>query len=123
MVKDDLYKKSKGGGLKLKGGLPDNSKKSKKRKEDKSTKEEGSANPPRVEEVTEQEVDEIAGILGPNADRLTEIQRKHILVQYYRMQEQAQAGRKKTYRGRVEELNKHLASLSDHFDIPKVGPG
>lgn len=28
-----------------------------------------------------------------------------------------------TYRQRVDEYNKRLASLSEHHDIPKVGPG
>ncbi|KAF8820453.1 hypothetical protein IE077_003165 [Cardiosporidium cionae] len=28
-----------------------------------------------------------------------------------------------THRQRVEKLNQHLSTLSEHFDIPKVGPG
>mmetsp|Transcript_135402 Transcript_135402/g.239522 ORF Transcript_135402/g.239522 Transcript_135402/m.239522 type:complete len:121 (+) Transcript_135402:135-497(+) len=28
-----------------------------------------------------------------------------------------------THRERMDRLNKHLCSLSEHFDIPKVGPG
>eukprot|EP01070_Trichotokara_eunicae_P009092 Trichotokara_eunicae@DN5974_c0_g1_i10.p1 len=28
-----------------------------------------------------------------------------------------------SYREKVDQLNKHLATLSEHFDIPKVGPG
>eukprot|EP00930_Biecheleria_cincta_P055633 TRINITY_DN41938_c0_g1_i1.p2 TRINITY_DN41938_c0_g1~~TRINITY_DN41938_c0_g1_i1.p2 ORF type:complete len:125 (-),score=35.01 TRINITY_DN41938_c0_g1_i1:215-589(-) len=30
---------------------------------------------------------------------------------------------KYTHRQRMDRLNSHLASLSEHFDIPKVGPG
>jgi len=29
----------------------------------------------------------------------------------------------KSYRQRVEEYNKYLSTLSEHHDIPKVGPG
>jgi protein FAM32A len=29
----------------------------------------------------------------------------------------------KSHRQRVEEFNQHLASLTEHYDIPKVGPG
>eukprot|EP00897_Mesotaenium_endlicherianum_P006165 jgi/Mesen1/5577/ME000281S04642 len=29
----------------------------------------------------------------------------------------------KSHRQRVEEFNKYLANLSEHYDIPKVGPG
>mmetsp|Transcript_32399 Transcript_32399/g.55438 ORF Transcript_32399/g.55438 Transcript_32399/m.55438 type:complete len:113 (+) Transcript_32399:30-368(+) len=30
---------------------------------------------------------------------------------------------KKSYRERVEEYNQHLDEITEHFDIPKVGPG
>jgi protein FAM32A len=29
----------------------------------------------------------------------------------------------KSHRQRVEEFNQYLANLSEHYDIPKVGPG
>lgn len=29
----------------------------------------------------------------------------------------------KTYRQRVEEFNQYVSKLSEHYDIPKVGPG
>ena len=29
----------------------------------------------------------------------------------------------KTHKQRVEELNAHLARLSEHHDMPKIGPG
>ncbi|KAF8819864.1 hypothetical protein IE077_003875 [Cardiosporidium cionae] len=28
-----------------------------------------------------------------------------------------------THRQRIDKLNQHLSTLSEHFDIPKVGPG
>ncbi|KAL6215217.1 hypothetical protein ACLB2K_014648 [Fragaria x ananassa] len=30
---------------------------------------------------------------------------------------------KKSHRDRVQEFNQYLANLSEHYDIPKVGPG
>uniref|UniRef100_A0A7S4MIF7 Uncharacterized protein n=1 Tax=Vannella robusta TaxID=1487602 RepID=A0A7S4MIF7_9EUKA len=30
---------------------------------------------------------------------------------------------RKSYRERVEEYNQHLDELTEHFDVPKVGPG
>ncbi|KAG9150510.1 hypothetical protein Leryth_010894 [Lithospermum erythrorhizon] len=29
----------------------------------------------------------------------------------------------KSHRDRIQEFNNHLANLSEHYDIPKVGPG
>lgn len=29
----------------------------------------------------------------------------------------------KTHKERVEELNKYLSGLSEHHDMPKIGPG
>jgi len=29
----------------------------------------------------------------------------------------------KTHRKRIEEYNQYLANLSEHHDIPRVGPG
>ncbi|KAH6558799.1 hypothetical protein KP509_1Z045100 [Ceratopteris richardii] len=29
----------------------------------------------------------------------------------------------KSHRERIEEFNQYLANLSEHYDIPKVGPG
>ena len=29
----------------------------------------------------------------------------------------------KSHRDRIEEFNQYLANMSEHYDIPKVGPG
>lgn len=29
----------------------------------------------------------------------------------------------KSHRDRIQEFNRYLANLSEHYDIPKVGPG
>jgi len=43
----------------------------------------------------------------------------------YRTREKDRIGKRLhlTHRQRMEKLNAHLATLSEHFDIPKVGPG
>lgn len=37
--------------------------------------------------------------------------------------EQALKYAEKSHRQRIEEFNKSLASMTEHYDIPKVGPG
>ena len=32
-------------------------------------------------------------------------------------------GGAKTHKQRVEELNKYLSTLSEHHDMPRIGPG
>ncbi|KAF6251425.1 hypothetical protein COO60DRAFT_1560262 [Scenedesmus sp. NREL 46B-D3] len=57
------------------------------------------------------------------ADRRTEAEKKHAArvakLEEERLRKQATKG----YRDRVKDFNEHLASLSEHHDIPKVGPG
>lgn len=60
---------------------------------------------------------------APNADRRTEAEKRHEerlkRLEEERLRKQATKG----YRDRVKDFNEHLASLSEHHDIPKVGPG
>ncbi|KAL6235952.1 hypothetical protein BDW75DRAFT_208084 [Aspergillus navahoensis] len=48
--------------------------------------------------------------------RLEEMRRK-------RVQERLKREGVKTHKERVEELNKYLSRLSEHHDMPKIGPG
>ncbi|KAG5519693.1 hypothetical protein PMAC_001849 [Pneumocystis sp. 'macacae'] len=52
----------------------------------------------------------------PTEQRFEEIWRK-------RMDERVQKTAAKSHRERVAEFNKKLSELSEHNDIPKVGPG
>eukprot|EP00878_Enallax_costatus_P000817 GHUV01000942.1.p1 GENE.GHUV01000942.1~~GHUV01000942.1.p1 ORF type:complete len:126 (+),score=45.09 GHUV01000942.1:257-634(+) len=56
-------------------------------------------------------------------DRRTEAEKRHDerlrKLEEERLRKQATKG----YRDRVKDFNEHLASLSEHHDIPKVGPG
>eukprot|EP00922_Rhytidocystis_sp_ex-Travisia-forbesii_P038000 GHVS01056580.1.p1 GENE.GHVS01056580.1~~GHVS01056580.1.p1 ORF type:complete len:149 (-),score=46.37 GHVS01056580.1:255-701(-) len=54
---------------------------------------------------------------------LTPAERSFRLAQQKREHKRVDERLKLTHRQRMERLNAHLASLSEHFDIPKVGPG
>eukprot|EP00877_Chromochloris_zofingiensis_P007445 jgi/Chrzof1/2954/Cz12g05210.t1 len=117
-----------GGKLKLKGGEPLKSaggvKKKKKRAKDgelavtsdaaedgqlpgsKATLE-GYALPPRSEDE----------------DRRTEAEKRHDERVKKLEEERLKKLASKGYRDRVKDFNEHLAALSEHHDIPKVGPG
>lgn len=56
-------------------------------------------------------------------DRRTAAERKHDEIQAKRASEKTKKMALKSHRERVAEFNAHLASLSEHHDIPKVGPG
>jgi len=45
------------------------------------------------------------------------------LIQAKRAKERAQKQSAKSHRQKVEEFNQYLGDLSEHYDIPKVGPG
>lgn len=57
------------------------------------------------------------------ADRRTEAQKRHEARLAKLEAERLASHAAKGYRDRVKEFNEHLASLSEHHDIPKVGPG
>eukprot|EP00921_Rhytidocystis_pertsovi_P026623 GHVQ01042944.1.p1 GENE.GHVQ01042944.1~~GHVQ01042944.1.p1 ORF type:complete len:176 (+),score=64.11 GHVQ01042944.1:374-901(+) len=54
---------------------------------------------------------------------LTPAERAFKLAQQKREKQRVDKKLKLTHRQRMEKLNEHLASLSEHFDTPKVGPG
>ena len=53
----------------------------------------------------------------------TEAQRKHEEHLAKREAERLSKAAAKSHRERVQEYNDKLAKLSEHHDIPKVGPG
>lgn len=55
--------------------------------------------------------------LKTDAERRFEEQRKK------RLEERLRKEGVKTHKQRVEELNKYLSGLSEHHDMPKIGPG
>ncbi|CAK8568705.1 unnamed protein product [Lathyrus sativus] len=56
-------------------------------------------------------------------DRLTPAERRFLeRTEKLKVQRLAKMA-KRSHRDRIERFNQYLANLSDHYDIPKVGPG
>lgn len=56
-------------------------------------------------------------------ERLTPAERRYMeRLQKIELERLAKAA-KKSHRDRIQEFNQYLANLSEHYDIPKVGPG
>ncbi|KAJ7597524.1 hypothetical protein C8J56DRAFT_818140 [Mycena floridula] len=60
---------------------------------------------------------------GSSSSRKTEAERRFEEVQKKRLAQRVAKTAGKTHKDRVSEFNAHLESLSEHHDIPKVGPG
>ncbi|KAJ2914272.1 hypothetical protein MD484_g6149, partial [Candolleomyces efflorescens] len=126
-----------GGSLKLKGGVAEGGivKKKKKKSKSKSDSAEKKLDPEQVKELLKS--DEIvqtssgSGRSTPNvvnssassSSRKTEAEKRFEEVQRKRMEQRVAKLAKKTHKDRVADFNKHLETLSEHHDIPKVGPG
>ncbi|OXU29829.1 hypothetical protein TSAR_000422 [Trichomalopsis sarcophagae] len=103
---DDPYAAVAKGPLKIKGLEPSSKKKKKKNKEIKK-------------------LVEVAKVVEEEAPASTEIKRTKAEIAFQKMKEKTQNERikqkaSKTHKQRVEEFNRHLDSLTEHFDIPKV---
>ncbi|KAL3428251.1 hypothetical protein PVAG01_01760 [Phlyctema vagabunda] len=137
MPSDD-YSSSIGGGLKLKGVSGGAIKKSKK----KGSKKNGSSNSTKkpvdataIQKALEDE-DAAASTTAPGAreDELreaeedlnaskTEAEKRKEEMRRKRLAERLEKEGVKTHKERVEELNKYLSNLSEHHDMPRIGPG
>lgn len=115
-----------GGGLKLKGAGVD---KKKKKKRPKPAEAGESATPTDNPE----DVKSPARSLSPDtAERAikesggrkkTEAEKRHEEYRRKRLEEKLKRDGVKTHKEKVEELNKYLSGLSEHHDMPKIGPG
>nr|OQO29491.1 hypothetical protein B0A51_03019 [Rachicladosporium sp. CCFEE 5018] len=56
-------------------------------------------------------------------DGKTETQRRHEETRRKRLDERLKKEGVKTHKERVEALNKYLSGLSEHHDMPRIGPG
>ncbi|PKX94018.1 DUF1754 domain-containing protein [Aspergillus novofumigatus IBT 16806] len=119
----------RGGKLKLKGSKVSDGRVEKKKKKSKKSKsdkegEVGSAPPearhPDEEGRSEDHTtpDEPGATVGK-----TEAERKYEEARKKRLLERLKREGVKTHKERVEELNKYLSRLSEHHDMPKIGPG
>lgn len=116
------YKSAGGGALRIKGAKV----KKHKKKKDKSALEKNLAEPKKEEsqdkdkEEAEEEEEE------PSRSRKTEAERRFEEARRKKLLEKAESSRPellKTHKERVEELNTYLSKLSEHHDMPKIGPG
>ncbi|OJA19544.1 carbomoyl phosphate synthetase large subunit [Rhizopogon vesiculosus] len=127
-----------GGSLKLKGGVAEGGiVKRKKKSKSKSNPQSDSGKDRERERVKEllfkEEAELVNGspsgsnrdspALSGNNDRKTDAERRFEEAQRRRLADKVARLARKTHKDRVNELNARLESLSEHHDIPKVGPG
>ena len=113
---DDVYASAMGGSLKLKGLVVKKDKKKKKKKKGKSKKR-------KLEEATvvvAPREEQLEAVVAPT---LTPAEARHLELKKKREEERLGKVAAKSHRERVAEYNAYLAGLSEHHDIPKVGPG
>ncbi|XP_057803752.1 uncharacterized protein LOC131019086 [Salvia miltiorrhiza] len=60
---------------------------------------------------------------GGEDERLTPAERRYMEQRQKIELERLAKAAKKSHRDRIQEFNQYLANLSEHYDIPKVGPG
>ena len=61
---------------------------------------------------------------GPPLElRKTEAERRYEETRRKRLEERLKREGVKTHKERVQELNRYLSGLSEHHDMPKIGPG
>ncbi|RPA93615.1 DUF1754-domain-containing protein [Choiromyces venosus 120613-1] len=123
MGKEDYI--STGGSLKLKGVKDGGIKKKKKKKKpttpDPTSEQESredsakATNADGLEEREEEPEDPYAG--------KTEAERRFEERKRKRMDERLKKEGIKSHKERVEEFNKYLSNLSEHHDMPRIGPG
>ncbi|RFU34634.1 hypothetical protein B7463_g1727, partial [Scytalidium lignicola] len=127
------------GGLKLKGAAKPAgiTKKKKKKKEGKDSDSQtqaiqkalededvGSSKLVESEEGTV-EMDDAAlrELEERGGDGKTAAERAHEEMRRKRLEDRLKKEGIKTHKERVEELNKYLSNLSEHHDMPRIGPG
>lgn len=82
-----------------------------------SQRETSSVDRQKVEPGAGEKDEDIKKHLQTGAERRFEEQRRK------RLEERLKREGVKTHKQRVEELNRYLSSLSEHHDMPKIGPG
>ncbi|CAO2040883.1 unnamed protein product [Urochloa humidicola] len=135
------YQNVVGGRLKLKGkalDVKEGGVKKKKKKKQQQHREESSQighdelheggsselpTDPNNELTEADKMGEEEGNPHPDYDHLTPAERRYMeQKQKIDMQKLAKVANK-SHRDRIQDFNQYLANLSEHYDIPKVGPG
>jgi protein FAM32A len=133
------YTTAIGGGLKLKGGGVDKKKKKKKPRSAETAADTQSAStdiakrptpgddatksPSRTPRRSWSPETAAQSIKKAGGRKKTEAERRHDETRRKRLEERLKRDGVKTHKEKVEELNKYLSGLSEHHDMPKIGPG
>ncbi|TKA66885.1 hypothetical protein B0A55_08184 [Friedmanniomyces simplex] len=128
------YSSAVGGGLKLKGAKDAGIKKKRKKSKPSETTTTSTAEANASSDGTALQkalADEETGLDASGKEReaetkqygKTEAQKRHEERRRKRLDERLEKEGIKTHKERVEELNKYLSGLSEHHDMPKIGPG
>ncbi|KAI1789827.1 hypothetical protein LXA43DRAFT_1019761 [Ganoderma leucocontextum] len=126
-----------GGSLKLKGGVKDGGIVKKRKKSKKEKEKAASPDDHRVEALERAIKEEESKSASPSgsgrstpavasssgSDRKTAAERRFEETQRKRLAEKVARLASKSHKDRVSEFNAKLEALSEHHDIPKVGPG
>ena len=111
------------GRLKIKGVKdPVGGKKSKKSKHSKKKSTENTTTASVAVKEVAKKADDDAVYLRNEAG-YTEAELRAMPLKSKKDKENAKKIAQKSYRERIEEFNKKLSSTSEHFDMPKIGPG
>lgn len=124
--------KLKGKALDVAGGVKKKKKKNKRNQDQflQATEDEISAggSAEQVKDPNDQDINEGSELSGKGKeahydDHLTPAERRYI-----EQREQLDVHRlakisNKSHRDRIQDFNQYLANMSEHYDIPKVGPG
>eukprot|EP00388_Colpodella_angusta_P001729 GDKJ01005278.1.p1 GENE.GDKJ01005278.1~~GDKJ01005278.1.p1 ORF type:complete len:109 (-),score=30.80 GDKJ01005278.1:181-507(-) len=78
----------------------------------------------KISKVKEKGVDEKkefseAEVVKDEFEGLTDAEKKHLISQKARL-EKSKSEKKLTYKEKMQKLNQHLASLTQHFDQPRI---
>lgn len=126
------YATASGGALKLKGAGIDKKKKKKKPKAPEAAV--ATTNPDTIERTRSKSPSHTPrrSVSPDTAERSireaggrqkTEAEKRHDERRKKRLEERMKREGVKTHKEKVEELNKYLSGLSEHHDMPKIGPG
>eukprot|EP00437_Effrenium_voratum_P036624 CAMPEP_0181460844 /NCGR_PEP_ID=MMETSP1110-20121109/33558_1 /TAXON_ID=174948 /ORGANISM="Symbiodinium sp., Strain CCMP421" /LENGTH=122 /DNA_ID=CAMNT_0023585423 /DNA_START=39 /DNA_END=407 /DNA_ORIENTATION=+ len=108
-------------GLKLKGGDKSREVGVKATKKKKKTEEEALTE--QLQANADAELQEQAELTKGASQGPTLAQQTFKMAREKRSNQRINEAIQYTHRQRMDKLNAHLGSLSEHFDIPKVGPG
>ncbi|KAE8233973.1 hypothetical protein CF326_g981 [Tilletia indica] len=133
---EDAYAFKPGGSLKFKDGSGEKKKKKSKSStsarlsEVKASASSSSATPQASSSSSSSSkpsgstaAEERASSSEPLSLERTDAERRFDEIQRKRLVEKVKSEAKKSHKEKVDKFNTYLESLSEHYDIPKVGPG